>query len=296
MSSSRSASRGSTSPSSARGLELARRPAVSRCAPPGLLDQLVGPRVVAAHGPGDLGEVADPVAGHDLPDPRRVPDVDAGEDALVEGEAAVGEQAAQVLVERGDAVVVERRGAGAEDRHVVGLLAERLAVADQLAADVAQRVLGAAALELVDRHDVGEVEHVDLLELGGGAVLRRHDVEAGVDERDDRRVALADARRLHDDEVEAAGLEHRDDVVEVVGQLVRAAGRQRPEVGAVVVAVPSEGQAVHPDPVAEQRAAALAPGRVDRHDRDPQLVLLVDAEAPYQLVGQAGLAASRRCR
>ena len=164
----------------ARGLELRRRRSSSRWTPARLLDELLGPRVVAADRLGDLGEVADPVAGHDLPDPRGVPDVDPLEDALVEGEAAVGEQAAQVLVERGDAVVVERRGAGAEDRHVVGLLAERLAVADQLAADVAQRVLGAAALELVDRHDVGEVEHVDLLELRRGAVLRRHHVEAGV--------------------------------------------------------------------------------------------------------------------
>ena len=226
--------------SSLRRRRAPRRPAVSRCARRACSTSASVRRVVAAHGLGDLGEVADPVAGDDLPDPRRVADVDPLEDALVEGEAAVGEQPAQVLVERGDAVVVERRRAGAEDRHLVRLLAERLAVADQLAADVAQRVLGAAALELVDRDDVGEVEHVDLLELGRGAVLRRHDVEAGVGERDDRRVALADARRLDDDEVEAAGLEDGDDVVEVVGELVRAPGRQRPEVGAVVVAVAAE--------------------------------------------------------
>ena len=252
--------------------------------PPGLVDQLVGAGVVAADGLGDLGQVADPVGRDHLADLRGVPHVDAGEGAVLEVQAVLAQQPREVLVERGDAVVVERRGAGAEDRHVLGPLAERLAVADQLAADVAHRVLGAAALELVDRDDVGEVEHVDLLELAGRAELRRHDVQGGVDERHHGRVALADAGRLDDDQVEAGRLEHGDDVAEVVGQLVRAAGGERAEVDAVAV------EGVHPDPVAEQRAAALAPGRVDRDDRDAELVLLVDAEPAYELVGEAGLA------
>ena len=172
----------------------------------------------------------------------------------------------------------------AEDRHVLGSLAELLAVAHQLPADVAQRVLGAATLELVDRDHVGEVEHVDLLELGGGAELRRHHVERAVDERHDRRVALADARRLDDDQVEAGGLQHVDHVVEVLGQLVGAAGGEGAEEDTVAV------EGVHPDPVAEQRSATLATGRVDGDHRDPELVLLVDAEPAYDLVGQGGLA------
>src|SRR5262249_37777474 len=49
-------------------------------------------------------------------------------------------------------------------------------------------------------------------------------------------------------------------------------------------------KAVHPDAVAEQRAAALAPGRVDREDGDLDLVLLVDAKASHELVGERGLA------
>jgi hypothetical protein len=46
----------------------------------------------------------------------------------------------------------------------------------------------------------GEVEHVDLLELAGGSVFRGHHVQRQVDEIDDLGVALADARRLDDDE------------------------------------------------------------------------------------------------
>ena len=85
---------------------------------------------------------------------------------------------------------------------VVGPL-ERDAVAAPLLAHVAQRVLGAALLELVERDQVGEVEHVDLLELARRAVLARHHVHRHVDEVDDLGVALADAGRLDDDQVEA---------------------------------------------------------------------------------------------
>ena len=137
--------------------------------------------------------------------------VGRGQDALGDRESFGREDRDEVLEQRRDAVVVERRGRGAEHRHVLGLLPERLAVADELAADVAQRVLGAAALELVDRDDVGEVEHVDLLELRGGAELRRHDVHRRVDEGHDRGIALADAGGLDDHEVVAGGLEQVDD-------------------------------------------------------------------------------------
>jgi hypothetical protein len=47
---------------------------------------------------------------------------------------------------------------------------------------------------------------------------------------------------------------------------------------------------VHADAVAQQRAAALAPRRVDADHRDAQRVVLVQPQAADQLVGQAGLA------
>ena len=101
--------------------------------------------------------------------------------------------------------------------------AERLAVADELAADVAQGVLGAAALELVDRDDVGEVEHVDLLELRGGAELRRHHVQREVDERHDRRRRPGRCRASRrSTRSKPAALQHGDHVGEVLGQLAAA--------------------------------------------------------------------------
>ncbi len=122
-------------------------------------------------------------------------------------------------------------------------------VAPPLLAHVAQRILGAALLELVDHDQVGEVEHVDLLELARGAVLARHHVDREVDQIDDLGVALADAGRLDHDQVEPGELEQRDRVGEHgAGGEMLAARRERAHEDALV------RQAVHADAVAEQRA------------------------------------------
>ena len=63
--------------------------------------------------------------------------------------------------------------------------------------------------------------------------------------------------------------------------------RQRPEENLVAVA---DIEGVHPDPVAEQRAAAPAPGRVDRDLGHSQLVLAVQPESAQQFVRQGRLA------
>ncbi len=205
--------------------------------------------------------------------------------ALADGEAVLRQQVAQVVVQRGDAVVVESRRARAEHRHVLPCGAERLAVADELAADVAQGVVGTAPLELVDRDGVGEVEHVDLLELGRGTELRGHHVQRAVREGDDVGVALPDPGSLDDHQVERGGLQHGERVGQVLGQPpARPARRHRPEEHLP----PVEG--VHPDPVAEQRSPAAPAGRVDGEHGDPQLVLLVAPEPAHQLVGQRRLA------
>ncbi len=195
------------------------------------------------------------------------------------------EAVTQELVERGDAVVVERRGGRAEDRHVLPLDAERLAVADHLPCHVAARVLGTAALELVDRHDVRVVQHVDLLELGRGAELRRHHVQREVHERHDGRVALTDAGRLDDDQIGTGRLARLDGLLQAVRDLTaRTARGQRTEEHAVAV------EAVHPNAVTEQGATTTAPRRVDGQHGDAQLVLLVEPEPAHQLVGQRRLA------
>ncbi len=170
-----------------------------------------------------------------------------------------------------------------------GALAEGLAVALHLLGHVAQGVLRALAVELVDRHELGEVEHVDLLELAGGAELGRHDVHRHVHQRHDGRVALADAGGLDDHQVEAgrlAGGDHvgqrRRDLAAEVARGERAHEHPR--------ALPPRVDGVHADAVAQQRAAALAARGVDRDHGHAQPVVLVQAQAPDQFIGERRLA------
>ena len=152
--------------------------------------------------------------------------------------------------------VVEAAGDGREHRHAVVRQLERGAVAPPLLAHVAQRVLGAALLELVERDQLGEVEHVDLLELARRAVLAGHHVERHVDQVDDLGVALADARGLDHDQVEAGVAQQAEHVGQhgAGGEVLPARGERAHEhlLGR---------ERVHADAVAEQRAAAAAPRR-----------------------------------
>jgi hypothetical protein len=174
---------------------------------------------------------------------------------------------------------------GAEHRERLGVGAELLAVAGHLAPHLTQGVLGAPPLELVDGDDVGEVEHVDLLELRRRAVLRRHDVQRDVGHVGDGRVALADAGRLHDHDVGAPRLARLDHRRHVVGHLGGGRPRgHRPEEDLRRV------DRVHADAVAQQGATGPAAGGIDGEDGDPDLVLLVEAEAEHQLVGERRLA------
>jgi hypothetical protein len=142
------------------------------------------------------------------------------------------------------------------------------AVALHLLGHVAQRVGRALAVELVDGHELGEVEHVDLLELAGGAELGRHHVQRHVHQRHDGGVALADARGLDDDQVEAGGLAGGS-----------TSGRawliSLPKSRVARLRMNTRGpwpgrDGVHADAVAQQRAAALAPRRVDADHGDAQ--------------------------
>ena len=115
-----------------------------------------------------------------------------------------------------------------------------------LLADVAQRVEGPFLVRLVDGNHVGEVEHVDLLELGGCPVLGGHHIHRKVGEIDDLGVRLADTRGLQDHQVEPGRLHHVQRLADMRRQRqIRLAGRQRAHVGTGM------GQRVHPDPIPE---------------------------------------------
>ena len=186
--------------------------------------------------------------------------------------------------ERVDALVVELMRAGWKHRECVVGGRKVVPAAAQLLAHVAQRVQRPGAIELVDRHQVGEVEHVDLLELHRGAVLGRHHVERDVGEVGDLAVRLTGARRLHDHQVEAGSAADVDRRLHVCRQrAVRLPGGERAHVDSV------RAERVHANAVAEQGAAGAPLGRVHRQHRDAEIGE-VGEEAPYELVGERGLA------
>src|SRR5690606_15284298 len=142
---------------------------------------------------GDLGQVADAGAGDEA---GGAGFAQAGVDAGIEvaartcscrlrgysrpysrfAEDFFAQQSAQVGEHPAHAGDVELAGDRRIHRHVfVGRL-ERDAVALPLLADVTQGVFGAALVVLVEHDQLGVVDHVDLLELAGGAVVAGHDV------------------------------------------------------------------------------------------------------------------------
>ena len=176
-----------------------------------------------------------------------------------------------------DARIVEAAGDGRVDGQLgIGAREVGRMVAPPLLAHIAQRVLGTAPLEFVEDHDLGEVEHVDLLELARRAVLAGHDIDRQVDMIDDLGVALADAGGLDDDQIEPRQLVERDDIVEHRrGGEVAAPGRERTHVDV------RRREAVHADAIAEQRPARATAGRVDRHHGD-----LCIGEVPHEALQQ----------
>ena len=163
-----------------------------------------------------------------------------------------------------------------------------LVVAGVLTAHVAQRILRTAALELVDHHDLGLVEHVDLLELRGRTELGRHHVDGQIDVGHDGRVALADAGRLDHHQVGTPGLRRDDRRPQRARhgdahRVVTRAGGQRAEEHLRAV------ERVHADAIAQQRAATATAGGVDGDDRDAHLVGLVETEPAQQFVGERRL-------
>ena len=194
------------------------------------------------------------------------------------------QQATQVGEHPADAGVVELAGDGGIHRHVGVRGLERHAVALPLLAHVAQRVLGAAAVVLVEHDQLGVVEHVDFLELAGRAVVGGHHVHREIDQIDNFRIALADAGGLHNHQIEIQRGEEADAVTQHgVDRRVLASGGHRAHIDA------RAAQRVHADAVAQQRAAGAATGGIDRDHRDVH-VREAGQEAVEQFVGHRRLA------
>lgn len=172
---------------------------------------------IGPNGFGNLRQIPNPLRRHHRSRLRRRLHPHLSQHALTHRQPLGREQPAQMLVERRHAVIVEPGRAGAVDRHLLPRHPERLAVSRDLLGHISQRILRAPPLELVDRDHVGEVEHVDLLQLRRGAELGRHHVERHVSKIHDAGVALPDTRCLDDHQVVTRCPTSIDNVWQVAG-------------------------------------------------------------------------------
>ncbi len=153
-------------------------------------------------------------------------------------------------VEDVGAGIVELGGDRAEHRQRLIGNVEEIAVAAVLLAHVAQGILGPFALELVDGDHIGEIEHVDLFQLGRGAEFAGHDVQRNIADPDHPGIPLADAAGLDEDQVETGRPHHVDGILNGGRKFgLGVAGGQRTHVDPVRI------DRIHPDPVAQQRTA-----------------------------------------
>ena len=165
---------------------------------------LLGPTVVGTVGFCDFAEVTRPGRRDD--ENLLAGALFGGKRGGQVGACFVGQRVHHPTVELVGAGVVELRGDGPHHGKVVVLSVPQIVVALELLPHVAQGVLGAALVKLVDGHHIGEVEHVDLLELRGSSKFRRHHVQRDVAVVHDLGVALADATGLKNNQVELSGL------------------------------------------------------------------------------------------
>ena len=144
-------------------------------------------------------------------------------------------------------------------------------------------VRGAGALEiaLVHDHDVGQIEHDDLLQLQPAAVIGIHHQHGKIDNSIflERHRLLAGADRLDDDVIEFRFREQREAIMR----------RRRKSAG-----LPTRGHAAHEDTIVlrvdhggaiAQQCAFANNARIMRQNRDSPLWILIQ-ETQYQFIDQ----------
>ena len=119
------------------------------------------------------------------------------------------------------------RGNGANDRQVFVGRFPQIVVALELFPHIANGIQCAAFVEFIDGDDIGKIQHVNFFQLRRSAKFRCHEVQGHVAVVHDLGVALANAARLQDDEVELARLQHFHRFGYVLGQRqIGLSGRQ----------------------------------------------------------------------
>ena len=153
-----------------------------------------------------------------------------------------------------------------------------------LLANIPKCVLRPALVVFIQNHQLRVIEHVNFLELAGGAIVTRHHVNRQVDQIHNFTVALSNSSGLDHDEIKPQRLEKLNRVVEYF-----TGGKVLPPCchGAHVDAV--RAQTVHTNPITEQSAAGATPGGINRQNCDSH-IRKRPQKAVQQLINHAAFA------
>ncbi len=153
--------------------------------------------------------------------------------------------------------------------------------------DLPSQIPGTGPVCLVHDVHIGRFHHARLERLDAVARFGNQYQRRGVGHRGHRELGLAHPDSLDQDPLEPCRVQHVAHFPGAGGETAqRPASRHRSDIDAFI-----EGHRLHPDPVSQQGSTRERAGRVHRHDGDP---LLLKPPLPHQLLGQGGLAGSRR--
>ena len=115
------------------------------------------------------------------------------------------------------AFVVELACDRAVDRHVIQIVIPQEMAALVLFLHLAQCIFRPFALVFIDDNQIGVIDHVDFFELCRRAEFTGHDVHRHIGNAGDLCIALPDAARFHDDQVESCRSYDIEDVADRSG-------------------------------------------------------------------------------
>ena len=167
-----------------------------------------------------------------------------------------GDAGENVGEKRVDTLVVELAGIGGvhgdielEQRPLLAGIDLDPPVLDPVEDHLSKSIFRPGFIALVDDDGIGQIQHVDLVQLGRGPILAGHDVDGVVADFRHAGGTLPDTAGLHDDDVESGGLEHVYRIRKRRAELrIALAGGKAPHVDPLVT------QTVHANPVPQERS------------------------------------------
>ena len=244
----------------------------------------LGLRPVAAHGLGDLAQVARAIRWNQALLGLRAAFGDRGQCVFLHRKSEPGQRRQQRLIQRRHPGIIELRGHRAEHRHRLGGLIKSGAVALHLLGDLAVGIRRSAPVKLVDRDKIGEIQHVNFFQLARCAVFGGHDIQRQIHQFGHARITLPDPRRLDQHQIKTAELasgEHRRQAIRQPALAASGGNGAHEDVGMIY--------RVHTDAVAKQRAAASASGRINRQQRDAHALRLTEPKSADQFIRERRL-------